>query len=139
MSVVLDASMAITWLFDDEQTEAADAVLKRVIRDGAVVPSLFRLEIGNMLRNAEGRGRCDETYVAHSLGRLSRLAITIDKETDSHAWVGTMALARQHDLTLHGAAYLELALRLGRPIATCEAALVRAAARCEVEVLSARM
>ena len=33
MSVVLDASMAITWLFDDEQTEAADAVLKRVIRD----------------------------------------------------------------------------------------------------------
>ena len=97
--------MAIAWLFDNERTEAADAVLKRVSRDGAIVPSLFRLEIGNMLRNAERRGRCDEIYVAHSLGRLSRLAITIDKETDSHAWVGPMALARQHDLALVSAAY----------------------------------
>ena len=64
MSVVLDASMAITWLFDDEQTEAADAVLKRVIRDGAVVPSLFRLEIGNMLRNAQS-----QLARAHALAR----------------------------------------------------------------------
>ena len=129
--------MAIKWLFDDEQTEMADAVLDRVTREGAVVPSLFRLEIGNMLRNAERRERCTETYVAHSIERLGRLAITIDKETDSHAWVATMGLARRHDLTLYDAAYLELALRLGGPIATCDNALIRAAARCDVEVLSA--
>ncbi len=137
MSLVLDASLVIPWLFDDERTDAADAVLERVAREGAVVPSLFRIEIGNMLRNAERRGRCNETYVARSFDRLSRLAIAIDQETDSHAWVATMALARQHDLTLYDAAYLELALRLGRPLATCDTALIKAGARCGVQVLSA--
>jgi predicted nucleic acid-binding protein len=137
LSIILDASMAITWLFDDEQTEAADAILERVTRDGAIVPSLFRLEIGNMLRNAERRGRCDETYTAHSFERLMRLAITIDNETDERAWAETLVLARQHDLTLYDAAYLELAVRLGGPIATCDNALVRAGERCGVEVLSA--
>lgn len=137
MNLVLDASMAITWLFADERTDAADAVLKRVTREGAVVPSVFRLEVGNMLRNAERRGRCDESYVARSLGRLSRLAITVDAETDSHAWAATRALARQHELTLYDAAYLELALRLGQPLATCDTALIDAGTRCGVEVLAA--
>jgi predicted nucleic acid-binding protein len=136
LSLVLDASMAITWLFDDERTDAADAVLARISREGAIVPSLFRLEVGNMLRNAERRGRCDEIYVANSLNRLGRLAIAVDRETDSHAWAATMALARRYDLTLYDAAYLELALRVGGQFATCDSALIGAARRCDIEVLT---
>ncbi len=60
MSVVLDASMAIAWLFDDERTAAAYAVMRRVVAEGAVVPTLWRLEVANVLRNAVRRGRCDE-------------------------------------------------------------------------------
>lgn len=57
MSLVLDASMTIARLFDDERTEAAHAVLMRVVSDGAHVPSLWRLEIANMLRSAVRRRR----------------------------------------------------------------------------------
>jgi predicted nucleic acid-binding protein len=129
--------MAIGWLFDDAQTDAADAVLDRITKEGAVVPSVFRLEIGNMLRNAERRTRCDETYVGQCLTRLSRFCITTDGETDVFAWTATLALARQHDLALYDAAYLELALRVGQPLATCDTTLIEAATRCGVEVLSA--
>jgi uncharacterized protein with PIN domain len=92
MSVVLDASMTIAWLFADEHTEAAHKVMRRVAAEGAAVPSLWRLEVANVLRNAVRRGRCDEAYVDRSLARLERLAIRTDDETDSHAWGTTRAL-----------------------------------------------
>jgi len=50
-----------------------------------------------------------------------------------------MAVAQQHDLTLYDGAYSNWHCGSAEPIATCDAALVRAAERCDVEVLSARM
>lgn len=93
MSLVLDASMAVTWLFETEHTEAAHGVMLRVVSQGAAVPSLWRLEIANVLRNAVRRGRFDEAYADRSLARLSRLPITIDAETDLHAWGETRRLS----------------------------------------------
>ncbi|HEY3888063.1 MAG TPA: type II toxin-antitoxin system VapC family toxin [Caulobacteraceae bacterium] len=136
MSLVLDASMTIAWLFDDENIEAAHGVMRRVATEGAIVPSLWRLEVANVLRNAVRRGRCDEAYADRSLQRLSRLAITPDSETDARAWQETRLLAREENLTLYDAAYLELALRSRRPLASCDVALVDAARRLGVEVLT---
>ena len=137
MSVVLDASMAVAWLFDDERTPAAHAVMRRVVAEGAVVPALWRLEVANVLRNAVRRGRCDETYVDRSLARLGRLAIRGDEDTDRHAWGATRQLSRDEGLTLYDSAYLELALRKRVPLASCDTALIAAAGRRAVEVLSA--
>lgn len=137
MSIVLDASMTIAWLFEDERTEAAHGVMRRVVAEGAVVPSLWRLEVANVLRNAVRRGRCDEDYVDRSLERLGRLAITVDDETDSHAWGLTRTLAGEQGLTLYDAAYLELAIRRGRPLASCDTDLLAAAERRDVEILAA--
>ncbi|MEE3625410.1 type II toxin-antitoxin system VapC family toxin [Nitrospirillum sp. BR 11752] len=137
MSVVLDASMAIAWLFDDERTASAHAAMLRVVAEGALVPALWRLEVANVLRNAVRRGRCDEAYVDRSLTRLGRMAIQSDEETDSQAWTATRRLAREEDLTLYDAAYLELALRRSIPLASCDAALIAAAQRRGLEVLSA--
>lgn len=136
MSVVLDASMAIAWLFTDEHTPAAHAVMQRVASEGALVPSLWRLEVANVLRNAVRRKRCDEPYVERSLARLGRLAIRCDDETDVHAWGVTRQLANEENLTLYDAAYLELAIRSGRPLATCDAALASAARRRSIDVLT---
>lgn len=80
--------MAVAWLFEDERTEAADAVLVLVTAAGANVPSLWRLEIASVLRNALRRGRCDVGFVDRSIDRLRRLMITVDGETDTHAWGG---------------------------------------------------
>lgn len=137
MSLVLDASMTIAWLFDDEQTQTAHAVMRRVVAEGAIVPSLWRLEVANVLRNAVRRGRCDEAYAYRSLTRLGRLAIKSDEETDSHAWGATRTLSREENLTLYDAAYLELAVRKSAPLASCDAALLAAAARRKVEMLTA--
>jgi predicted nucleic acid-binding protein len=137
VSLVLDASMTVAWLFDDERTDAARAALRRVVAEGAVVPSLWPLEVANVLRNAVRRRRCDEAYVDRSLARLGRLAIKVDSETDHHAWGTTRHLARETGLTLYDAAYLELAVRLRQALASCDAALVDAARQRGVEVIVA--
>lgn len=137
MSIVLDASMTIAWLFDDERTPAAHDILRRVVADGAIVPSHWRLEVANVLRMAARRGRCDDDYVDRSLRRLERLAIETDEETDGRAWKATLDLAREQDLTLYDAAYLELAIRTANPLAACDRPLLAAAARRNVKVLAA--
>lgn len=138
MSVVLDASMMITWLFDDERTVAArDMMMMRVVPDGAVAPSLWWLEVASALRNAVGRGRCDEAFVDHPLARLDRLRIKVDEETDLHAWGVTLEISSDQGLTPYDAAYLELALRKGRPLESSDADLIAAGQRCSVEGLSA--
>ena len=129
--------MTVAWLFDDERTDAAHAVMRRVVAEGAIVPSLWRLEVANVLRNAVRRGRCNEAYVDRSLARLARLAITRDQETDDHAWGSTRTLARKEGLSLYDAAYLELAIRGRMSLASCDKALLAAAARRKVEVLTA--
>ncbi len=136
MTLVFDASMTIAWLFGDERTKAAHAVMRRVVAEGAIVPSLWRLEVANELRNAVRRGRCNEAYVHRSLARLARLAIKRDEETDDHAWGSTRTLARKEDLSLYDAAYLELAIRRRVSLASCGKALL-AAARRKVQVFTA--
>jgi predicted nucleic acid-binding protein len=137
VTVVLDASMTIAWLFEDERTEAAHGIMLRVVAGGAIVPSLWRLEVANVLRNAVRRGRCDEAFVDRSLARLHRFRIGIDDETDLHAWEATHKLSREEGLTPYDAAYLELAIRKQQPLASCDADLVAAGRRRSVEVLTA--
>jgi len=137
MSMVVDPSMTIAWLFQDEHAPATQAILRQVVAEGGVVPSLWRLEVADVLRNAVRRGRCDDAYVDRSLQRLGRLPIETDKETADHAWNATFALAREQDLTLYDAAYLELAIRTGNPLASCGGPLLAAAARRRVKVLAA--
>lgn len=135
MSIVVDASMTIAWLFRDERTDTPQAVLRRVAREGGMVPSLWRLEVANVLRNAVRRRRCGEGYATRCLERLARLRIAIDPQTDAHAWGTTRQLSIRHDLTLYDAAYLELAIRRNEPLASADAALIAAARRAGLAVL----
>lgn len=134
MSVVLDTSMAISWLFEEELTIAGLGVLQEVTASGAVVPSLWRLEIANALRTAVRRWREDEAFVDRSLRRLAAMPIEIDDQTNTHAWGATRLLSREHALTPYDAAYLELAVRLGLPLASGDRDLIAAASRLGVAV-----
>lgn len=137
MTLVLDASLTIAALLKDERTEAAQAILHRVSDEGGWVPSLWRLEVANVLRNAVRRGRCDQAFTDATLKDLAGFPITVDAETDGQAWGDTLALSRAEDLTLYDAAYLELAIRLGATLASCDNALVAAARRNGLDVLTA--
>lgn len=136
MSLVIDASMAVAWLFSDERSQVPQTVLRRVAAEGALVPSLWRLEIANVLRNAVRRKRCDSGYATRCLQRLGRLPIIVDPETDTQAWDSTRQLSTEHDLSVYDAAYLELAIRRRRPLATCDAALMEAGRKTGLDVLS---
>ncbi|MBF0167339.1 MAG: type II toxin-antitoxin system VapC family toxin [Alphaproteobacteria bacterium] len=135
MSLVLDASMALAWLLDDESNEASQSVLRLVAINGAVVPSLWRLEVANVLQHSVRRKRCDQALVERGLLRLERFRIFVDPETDEHAWGETRRLAIKHGLTIYDAAYLELAIRRGLPLASCDAELIAAAKKAGVEVV----
>ena len=113
----------------------AQAILTRVIDDGAVVPTLWSLEVGNTLLVAERRGSIAVGDHKALLRRLAALPIVADLETSTRAWRETIELAQRHRLTLYDAAYLELSLRRGLPLATFDAALRRAANAASVALL----
>ena len=127
MSLVLDSSMTLAWYFEDEQTPAAMEVLRHVAENGAVAPSLWRLEVANGLQMALKRKRISAAYRDASLNDLGSLAIAIDAETDRHAWTATLRLSDRFGLTMYDAAYLELSGRLRLPLATLDAQLASAA------------
>ncbi len=135
MSLVVDASMTIAWLFAGERSAVPPDVLRRVAVEGALVPSLWRLEVANVLRNAVRRKRCEEAYATRCLERLKRLPIAADADTDAHAWGATRVLALTHDLTIYDAAYLELAIRRKQPLASRDAALITAGEKVGLDVL----
>jgi len=134
--LVIDASLALAWCFGDEKSPAADKAIDQVRDEGALVPSLWRLEVANVLFAAERRGRIDRADLERRLNLLSALAITTDTETDSRAWTDTFTLARTQRLTFYDAAYLELAMRHGAELATLDHDLAQAARRMGVPVLS---
>ena len=135
-SFVLDCSVAVAWLIEGERVPAADALLDRLEGGGqAIVPSLWGLELGNILAGAERRNRIGATGIARCLGLLARLPIVTDSATDERALREVVELARREYLTTYDAAYLELAMRRGLPVATLDRSLARAARRAGVEVL----
>jgi predicted nucleic acid-binding protein len=132
--LVVDASIALTWCFEDEVTAKTEAIGTRVDAEGAMVPSLWRLEVANALLIAERRGRIDKSDVHQRLELLAGLPILVDAETDNRAWHDTLLLAQTQGLTLYDAAYLELAMRQGAELATLDRDLARAARRLGLSV-----
>lgn len=130
MSLVLDASVAIAWIYSAEATGEVTEVLHQVVESGAWVPAIWRLEVANVLEMGVRKGRFDAAFRDESLADLGLLPITVDPETDRQAWGATAKLAARHRLTLYDAAYLELARRRSLPLATLDSEL-RAAATAE--------
>lgn len=130
MSLVLDSSITIAWAYNDETTPQVLDVFDRLIANGAWVPSLWRIEVANVLEMKVRGRRNDAVFRDNALTNLSLLPISIDQETDRQVWGATLRLAERHRLTLYDAVYLELALRRGIPLATLDIEL-RAAAKAE--------
>ncbi len=120
---VLDASIALAWCFADEATPATDALLDRLADEEAAAPALWRLEVANALAMAERRGRLSVVGLTRSVSLLQRLAVSINSEGAERAFRELLDLARAERLTVYDAAYLELALRLGLPLASKDAKL----------------
>jgi len=135
VSLVLDSSVALTWIYADEGDEQTESVLQRVTQSEAWVPAIWRLEVANSLQQGLKRGRIDQDDRDLGLADLSRLRIRVDADTDTHAWSTTLGLSTRFTLTVYDAAYLELALRRGVPLATLDRDLRAAATAAGVPLL----
>jgi predicted nucleic acid-binding protein len=121
---VLDCSATVPWVFASEATPATDALLD-ALADGAKawVPALWHLELANVLLGARRKGRIDPAGIEQFFSVLSVYDIEVDGETMPVAWSKTLAVAERFNLTVYDAAYLELALRKGLPLASLDTAL----------------
>lgn len=135
--IVLDASVALTWCFKNEATAAADRVLERLAIETAAVPAIWHLEIANVLALSERRQRLTPAASAEFIALLETLVIVVDGETAARAFTRVLDLAREERLTAYDAAYLELAMRLGLPLASKDGDLCDVAERLGVSVLRA--
>lgn len=133
IGLVLDASTALSWCFEDEWTRAGEEILGLVQQDGAVVPPLWDLEITNVFAGAERRGRITRSDTERFVTLLHQLPI----ETSEHdpAAGDLLALARESGLTSYDACYLLTAMQAGLPLATLDQRLRRAAAAVGVAIL----
>jgi predicted nucleic acid-binding protein len=135
VSLVLDSSVTVAWLYCEEKRQVADEIFSNLIDTGAWVPSLWHLEVANVLQIGIRRQRHDADFRDRIFSDLTRLPIRVDAETHQQAWGETARLAERHRLTTYDAAYLELAVRRGLPLATFDEDLRRAAAAEKIQLL----
>ncbi len=123
-SIVVDASTAIGWSLADEQNGYCLQAARHIKENGGLVPALWCWEVQNSLLMSIKRNRIDDRSAAKAIGLLAGIPISIDPPAMFGA---EFALARQYDLTIYDAAYLELAMRRGCKLATVDKALAKAA------------
>lgn len=129
---VLDASVTLSWCFDDERGDVAARFLDGLRASEAVVPALWLVELANGLVVAERRGRLTRAGSTRFLALVRELPIRIDQTDTAELAASVLDLARDYELRAYDAAYLELALRLGQPLATLDRQLRTAADRAGV-------
>lgn len=135
MSLVLDSSITMAWIYADETTDPVRLVFEMLAKNGAWVPGLWRLEVANVLEMGTRRKRHNAAFRDSTLSDLAQLPVHVDAETDRQAWGETLLVAERHQLTLYDAAYLELAVRRSLPLATLDEDLRRAAKAEKVRLL----
>ncbi|CAN5352838.1 type II toxin-antitoxin system VapC family toxin [soil metagenome] len=128
MSVVLDASVAISWVCSDESDAFANRVMEKVTEEGGLAPSLWPFEVANIILKKERLKRITLDEGKSFLAQLKRLEIRIESASSSDVLGRTVEVAREYGLTAYDASYLELAIRLRAPLATLDKKLRDAAA-----------
>ncbi len=124
MTFVIDASIVAGFAFGETPNPKISAAIDQLAVSDALTPGLFFFEVRNALVINEKRGRTTPQGSADFLRRLARLPIRLAPFPDDDA---LMALARERKLTVYDAAYLELAVREGLPLATLDRDLEMAA------------
>ena len=117
----------MAWCFREEASSYAESVLQSLSAAEAVAPSLWPLEVANVLLVGERRHRITPADSSRFLALLGTLPITVDPETSRRALDSILSLARVHRLSSYDAAYLDAAMRHGLPLATLDDGLKKAA------------
>jgi predicted nucleic acid-binding protein len=135
LAFVLDCSIAMAWLFNDEATPKTADLLNRLATETALVPAWWFVEITNVLALAERKGRITPAQSEAFIADVGKLEIELDDEAPARAFTDLLGLCRTHRLTSYDAMYLDLAVRRHLPLATLDNDLRRAAKKLRVRLL----
>jgi predicted nucleic acid-binding protein len=131
---VLDNSVVVAWALAEE-TPGSERVMDALADQEARVPGIWPLEFANALLVAERRKRLTEADAVRLREMVLSLPITVVPDDPARVLSTVFALARQQDLSVYDATYLDLAMRDGVPLATLDDRLRDAARRCGVPLL----
>ncbi len=134
MPFVLDNSVVTGWYIPAQATAYTQSIGQRLETDRAIVPALWPLEFANLLKTACTRGKLTLDNAREIVLTIAALPI----ELDSGLAPGPrqlLDLAMRYNLSSYDAAYLELAMRHGIPIACQDAKLRDAALQADVALL----
>ena len=132
---VVDCSIAMAWLFNDEATPKTAALLNRLTTETALVPAWWFIEVTNVLAMAERKGRITPAQSDAFVADIDKLGIERDDEAPDRAFTHILALCRTHRLTSYDAIYLDLAVRCNLPLATLDVDLRKTAKKLGVHLL----
>lgn len=132
---IVDNSVVMAWCFKDEEGQYADLILNKLEGACAFVPSIWPLEVSNVLLVAERKKRIGEADSTRFIALLTELPIIVDQESPERMMGEIFALARKHNISSYDASYLDLAMRKGLPIATLDKNLLATAKRSKVPIL----
>ena len=134
-SFVVDNSVVMSWCFKDETNQYADAILDCLSEATAFVPSIWPLEVVNVLLVAERKKRLSEADSVRFITLLSQLPIIVEHERPERMMKDLLALARSNNLSSYDASYLDLSMRKGIPIATLDTRLIEASKKTNIPIL----
>ena len=127
MAFVADNSVVLAWFVNSQSTAYSEKMLRRVARESIHVPVVWSLEFANALRQIERRRKLKPEATADLLDAVDALGLQSDTSPPGQRRL--LDLARQYDLSVYDASYLELAIRLAVPLATQDGALAVAATK----------
>jgi predicted nucleic acid-binding protein len=133
---VIDNSVVMSWCFKDQANSYADSILEKLTEAIAYVPSVWSLEVVNVLLAAERKKCISEADSVRFISLLSQLPIVVEYESPEKAMKDLLGLARAHSLSSYDASYLDLAMRKGLPLATLDEKLRKAAEATKVALLT---
>jgi predicted nucleic acid-binding protein len=132
--VVVDASIALAWCFPDETSDRAEDILVSLEGKTMLVPAVWSLEIANAVLVGERRKRLNHPEIKRFTTLLESLSIVQDARPVANHVKDVLPLARAHGLSAYDAAYLELSIRHGAPLATLDEKLQEAAKRAGITI-----
>lgn len=133
---VLDASVVLAWCFPDENAALAQHVAGMFKRGGtAIAPSFWPHEVLNALLTGEKRKRISKELVRNFLDDLATLPIVLEQFPAAVVFQRIQHLSREHGLTAYDAAYLDLAVDSGLPLATLDEDLARACKKARARLV----
>jgi len=135
VSIVADASVVLSWFFEEAQTRQALEVLRRIEKEGLLVPPLWWSELENGILMGERRGRKKLSESEAFLKLVRALPIETDDSPRHRVSDDILDIGRRHQLTSYDAAYVELARRESAFLATFDDAIRRCAPALKLKII----